>query len=476
MSTRRFGWQDQPLPHARGVVSAGVHGKLEFPMWAPDSWREKPAQQQPDYPDPAELERVLADLRVLPPLVTSWEVLHLRDQLAEAAEGRQFILQGGDCAERFVDCTPVRVTNMLKVLLQMSLVLVIGARKPVIRIGRFAGQYAKPRSASEETRDGISLPSYRGDNINRPEFTAEGRRPDPQLLLRGYERAALTLNFVRALVKGGFADLHHPEYFDLDWVQHSPHAEDYHRMVQSIRVSLQFVENVLGLRAGETDRIDFFTCHEALHLGYESAQTRRVPRRPGYFNLLTHFPWIGLRTNSPCGAHVEYLRGIENPVGIKVGGGTSRDQVAAWMDTLDPDRRPGRLALIHRFGAGRVTDELPRLIEHVGAAGGKVVWICDPMHGNTMTTAGGVKTRNFEDIYREVEQAFEIHAAHGQHLGGVHIELTGENVTECVGGARGPSEADLARAYESEVDPRLNYEQSMELAFLIARKMSNGAG
>jgi 3-deoxy-7-phosphoheptulonate synthase len=444
-------------------------------MWSPDSWREKPALQQPVYPDPAALDRVLAELRVLPPLVTSWEVVKLRGQLAEAAAGRQFVLQGGDCAERFVDCTPVRVTNMVKVLLQMSLVLVIGARKPVIRIGRFAGQYAKPRSANEETRDGVSLPSYRGDNINRAAFAAADREPDPQLLLRGFERAALTLNFVRALVKGGFADLHHPEYFDLDWVQHSPHGAEYHGYVQTITDALQFMENVLGVRAGETDRIDFFTCHEALHLGYEAAQTRRVPRRPGYFNLMTHFPWVGLRTNSPCGAHIEYVRGIENPVGIKVGGGVAREQVERWLDLLDPDRQPGRLSLIHRFGAGRVATDLPPLIEHVRAAGGKVVWICDPMHGNTQMTSAGVKTRSFEDIYSEVEQAFDIHARMGQHLGGAHIELTGENVTECIGGARGPSEEDLARAYESEVDPRLNYEQSMELAFLIARKMSTSA-
>jgi 3-deoxy-7-phosphoheptulonate synthase len=443
-------------------------------MWSPDSWRHKPALQQPDYSDPSELERVLAELRVLPPLVTSWEILRLREQLAEAAEGRQFVLQGGDCAERFIDCTPARITNTLKVLLQMSLVLVIGARKPVIRIGRFAGQYAKPRSTPEETRDCVSLPSYRGDNINRSEFSAAARQPDPQLLLRGYERAAMMLNFVRALVKGGFADLHHPEYFDLDWARTSPLAAEYHRMVQTIKDSLQFVENVLGVRAGDTDKIDFFTAHEALQLGYESAQTRRVPRRPGYFNLLTHFPWVGLRTNDPDGAHIEYLRGIENPIGIKIGASASRDQIARWMDVLDPERRPGRLTFIHRFGAKKIADALPRIVESVRAEGGRAVWICDPMHGNTQTTPSGIKTRNFEDIYSEVEQAFDIHSAMGHTLGGVHIELTGENVTECVGGSRGPSEEDLARAYESEVDPRLNYEQAMELAFLIARKMKNG--
>jgi 3-deoxy-7-phosphoheptulonate synthase len=443
-------------------------------MWSPDSWRDKPALQQPEYSDTGELRSVLAELRKLPPLVTSWEILRLRAQLAEAAAGRQFVLQAGDCAERFVDCTPARLTNTLKVLLQMSMVLTVGARRPIIRIGRFAGQYAKPRSADLETRDGVSLPSYRGDNINRPEFSAAARRPDPQLLLRGYERAALTLNFVRALVKGGFADLHHPEYFDLDWVKDSPLGGEYHRMVQTIKDSLQFVESVLGVRAGDTDRIDFFTAHEALHLDYESAQTRTVPRRPGAFNLLTHFPWIGLRTNRPDGAHVEYLRGVENPIGIKVGGSCTQEDVARWLDVLDPARKPGRLTFIHRFGASKIADRLPRLIEFARAEGARLVWICDPMHGNTHTTASGVKTRRFEDIYSEVEQSFDIHAALGQTLGGVHIELTGENVTECVGGSSGPGEDDLARAYESEVDPRLNYEQSMELAFLIARKMKNG--
>ncbi|HUI57912.1 MAG TPA: 3-deoxy-7-phosphoheptulonate synthase class II [Bryobacteraceae bacterium] len=443
--------------------------------WRPDSWRDRPALQQPSYPDPAALAQVLEELRVLPPLVTSWEVLLLRQQLAQATAGAGFVLQAGDCAERFATCTPNRITNMLKVLLQMSLVLVVGAQRPVIRIGRFAGQYAKPRSASEETRNGVSLPSFRGDNINHPEFTAAARTPDPQLLLRGYERAALTLNFIRSLVKSGFADLHHPEYFDLDWVQHSPLADEYHRMVGTIGDALRFMEHVLGVRAGETDRIDFFTTHEALHLGYESAQTRRVPRRSGYFNLTTHFPWVGLRTNDARGAHVEYLRGIENPVGVKVGPDFTPEQVAGWIEALDPARQPGRLTLIHRFGARRIADVLPKLIETVRAEDGPVLWVCDPMHGNTQFTAAGVKTRDFADIYSEVEQAFDIHRAMGQTLGGVHIEVTGENVTECIGGSRGPSEADLTRAYESEVDPRLNYDQSLELAFMIARKMKNHA-
>jgi 3-deoxy-7-phosphoheptulonate synthase len=444
-------------------------------FWTPDSWRRLPALQQPEYPDPTKLEQVLHELSTLPPLVTSWEILELRSQLAEAAAGRRFVLQGGDCAERFVDCRPDRITNALKVLLQMSLVLVVGAKQPVTRIGRFAGQYAKPRSADTETRGAVSLPSYRGDIINRSGFSLEDRTPDPELLLRGYERAALTLNFIRALIKGGFADLHHPEYFDLDWVRHSPLADEYHRMADTISDSLRFMENVLGIRAGESDRIDFFTAHEALHLGYEEAQTRRVPRRPGFFNLSTHFPWAGLRTNALGGAHIEYLRGIENPIGIKVGGSTGCGQVVQWIEHLDPHRTPGRLTLIHRFGASAIAACLPPLIDAVRSTGAPVVWICDPMHGNTVATTSGVKTRRFEDIRSEVEQAFEIHASRGSKLAGVHVELTGENVTECIGGARGQGEADLSRAYESEVDPRLNYEQALELAFLIAHKMKTAA-
>jgi 3-deoxy-7-phosphoheptulonate synthase len=448
-----------------------TEGAAELSPWTPDSWRLRPALQQPAYPDPAALDRALDELRRLPPLVTSWEVVMLREQLAEAAAGHGFVLQGGDCAERFADCTSPRITNMLKVLLQMSLVLVVGAQRPVVRMGRFAGQYAKPRSSDFETRDGVRLPTYRGDLVNGSEFSAEARIPDPRRLLRGYQRAGLTLNFIRALVKGGFADLHHPEYFDVDWVRHSPLADEYHRMVETIGDSLLFMEHILGIRAGATDKIDFFTAHEALHLGYEEAQTRSVPRRPGWFNLSTHFPWAGLRTNHPAGAHIEYLRGIENPVGVKVGPGFTRDHVARWMELLDPRRSPGRLTLIYRFGAKAVGDALPGLIEAVRAEGGQPLWICDAMHGNTQTTSGGVKTRHFEDVYSEVEQSFDIHHAMGGKLGGVHLELTGENVTECIGGAGGQSGADLARAYESEIDPRLNYEQSLELAFLIARKM-----
>jgi 3-deoxy-7-phosphoheptulonate synthase len=441
-------------------------------VWTPESWRVLPALQQPVYPDPFALEQTLAELRQLPPLVTSWEVVSLREKLAGAVRGEAFVLQAGDCAERFADCTPRRIANKLKVLVQMSLVLVLGAKLPVVRIGRFAGQYAKPRSDDFETREGVKLPSYRGDIINGPEFTAEARTPDPARLLRGFERSAMTLNFARALAKGGFADLHHPEYFDLDWSARSAQAEDYRRLVETITESLRFMENVLGVKAGETDRIDFFTSHEALHLGFEEAQTRQVPHRPGYFDLTAHFPWLGVRTADPDGAHVEFLRGIENPIGVKVGPTTAPEQLLRLLDMLHPQNVPGRLTLIHRFGAGKIEAGLPGLIRAVQADGRNVLWVCDPMHGNTRAASNGYKTRDFEEIRRELDLAFDLHAGLGSRLGGVHVEMTGENVTECTGGARGLAESDLPRAYETMVDPRLNYEQSLEIAFLVAAKMA----
>ncbi|GIU77492.1 MAG: phospho-2-dehydro-3-deoxyheptonate aldolase [Bryobacteraceae bacterium] len=426
--------------------------------------------QQPEYPDPEALERVLDELAALPPLVTSWEIVALKEHFAQASAGRCFVLQGGDCAERFADCNSKRIANQLKVLIQMSLVLVQGTQKPVVRVGRFAGQYAKPRSADFEEINGRRLPAFRGDLVNRPEATPEARTPDPRLLLRGYERAALTLNFIRALVKGGFADLHHPEYWDLDWTRHSPQAEEYHRMLRSITESLKFMENILGTSAAGSDRIDFYTSHEALLLPYEQAQTRRVPHRPGWFNLSTHFPWAGIRTASPDGAHIEYLRGIANPVGVKIGPGLSVDEILRIAEKLNPENEPGRLVFIHRYGAARIAAELPPVIEAMRREGRRVLWICDPMHGNTRRTGNGFKTRSFDDIESELNQAIDIHPQCGSILGGMHIELTGENVTECTGGARGLCEADLGRAYESEVDPRLNYEQALELALLVARR------
>ncbi|HSN53194.1 MAG TPA: 3-deoxy-7-phosphoheptulonate synthase class II [Candidatus Sulfomarinibacteraceae bacterium] len=444
--------------------------------WTPSSWRARPAKQQPTYPDEAHLERAVAELSQLPPLVTSWEVERLKAQLAEAAEGRRFMLQGGACAERLDQCSAEIITNKLKVLLQMSLVLTYGLKRRIIRVGRFAGQYAKPRSSDMETRDGVTLPAYRGDLVNGPGFSAGERTPDPDRLLRGYEAAALTLNFIRSLVEGGFADIRHPEYWDLDFVEHSPRAREYQRMVESISDSVRFMELLADSKVSEMSRVDFFTSHEGLHLPYEQAVTRRVPRRDGWYNLGTHLPWLGMRTCEVDGAHVEYYRGISNPIGIKVGPAMTPDWLGELIRVLDPEGEPGRLTLIHRFGNARVADCLPPLIEAVRSAGRRVVWCCDPMHGNTELTAEGIKTRRFDNILGEVEQSFDIHHQLGSYLGGIHFELSGDNVTECVGGARGLAEADLRRAYESRVDPRLNYEQSLEMALLIARKMARRNG
>lgn len=438
--------------------------------WSPTSWRDKPVLQQPTYPDPREVERVVAELSRLPPLVTSWEIGTLKSHLAEAARGERFLLQGGDCAESFAECGSDTIAAKLKILLQMSLLLLYGTRKRIIRVGRFAGQYAKPRSDDFEERDGERLPSYRGDLVNRLEFEEQARRPDPQRMLRGYERAALTLNFIRSLVDGGFADLHHPEYWDLGFVEHSPLARDYQHMVSSIADSVVFLETLAGRQIGQMERVEFFTSHEGLHLLYEQSQTRRVPRRSGWWDLSTHFPWVGMRTADPGGAHVEFFRGVRNPVGVKVGPAMTPEWLTDLLDALHPDDEPGRLTLIHRFGAQKVRECLPPLIETVQRTGKTVTWVCDPMHGNTQKTEAGFKTRRFEDILSELEHAMDVHAEMDSILGGVHFELTGEDVTECTGGARGLAEADLERAYRSQVDPRLNYEQALEMAMLIARR------
>ncbi|UBB24191.1 3-deoxy-7-phosphoheptulonate synthase class II [Pseudoxanthomonas japonensis] len=440
--------------------------------WAPDSWRERPAVQMPTYPDAAELASALAELRQLPPLVTSWEIFALKKQLAEAQEGKRFLLQGGDCAESFSDCESGLISNRLKVLLQMSLVLVHGLRLPVVRVGRFAGQYAKPRSADNETRDGTTLPSYRGDLVNRPEFTAEARIPDPRRMIKAHARSAMTMNFVRALIDGGFADLHHPEYWNLSWVGYSPLAAEYQDMVRSIGDAVRFMETLSGSEVHNLNRIDFYTSHEALLLPYEEALTREVPRQWGWFNLSTHFPWIGMRTAAVDGAHVEYLRGVRNPIAIKVGPSVSPDQLLRLIDVLNPEDEPGRLTFIHRMGATQIAEKLPPLLEAVRRDGRRVLWVCDPMHGNTESTLNGYKTRRFDNIRGEVEQSFDLHAAAGTRLGGVHLELTGEDVTECTGGARELTDADLERAYRSTVDPRLNYEQSLEIAMSIVRKQN----
>ena len=441
--------------------------------WHPASWQGKPALQQPVYDDPLALEHVVAELSRLPPIVVSWEIEALRERLAAAQRGEAFLLQGGDCAETFADCESDSIAKKLKILLQMSLVLLQGLKRPIIRVGRMAGQYAKPRSADTESRDGVTLPSFRGDLVNRPEFTAEARRADPQLLLRGYERAALTLNFVRALVDGGFADLHHPEYWDLGFVKHAPLKDAYQRIVQSIGDPLDFFEGISGTAVHEATLVDFYASHEGLHLLYEQAQTRFIPRQNRWYNLSTHMPWIGMRTARLDGAHMEYFRGISNPVGVKVSAGMDGAWLQGVIATLNPQNTPGRLTLIHRFGAKDIAAALPKAIEAVRQSGQTVLWVCDPMHGNTEATTGGLKTRRFENILKELDLAFTIHAQMGSRLGGVHIELTGDDVTECTGGARGLADADLARAYRSTVDPRLNHEQALELAMLIAERNQN---
>ena len=447
--------------------------RLSWPAmndWTPDSWRSKQATQQVSYPDQDQLEGVLGEIACLPPLVTSWEVETLKSKLARAGRGEAFLLQGGDCAESFADCRSDAIAAKLKILMQMSLVLVHGARKPVIRVARMAGQYAKPRSKDTETRDGETLPSYRGDLVNRHSFTRGDRIPDPSLMLRAYERAALTLNFMRALGDGGFADLHHPENWNLSFASGSNREEEYETIVAAIRDAIDFLDVVADASTSSFQRVDFYTSHEALALNYEMAQTRQVPSRNGWYNLSTHLPWIGMRTAAADGAHVEYCRGIRNPLGIKVGPGMTPEWLTELLDRLHPDNEPGRISLIHRMGAGKVAEILPGLVETVRRTGKTVTWVSDPMHGNTETTAEGVKTRKFDNILSELQQAFDIHKELGSHLGGVHFELTGEDVTECIGGARGLGPQDLGRAYRSRVDPRLNYEQSLEMALLIAKR------
>jgi len=439
--------------------------------WTPESWKTRPAKQQAEYDDPVELQRALHRLSRLPPIVTSWEVEKLKQQLAEAGRGERFLLQGGDCSERFSDCRADLIDAKLKVLLMMSAVLVYGGSKQVVRVGRIAGQYAKPRSEPTETRDGLTLPVYRGDLVNRIEFTPEARRPDPGNLLEAYSRSAMTINFVRSLLSGGFADMHHPEVWDLSFVQHAEQSRAYLDLIDQMRSSVRFLDALVGRPISELTQVDFYSSHEGLHLPYEQAVSEQPPLRQGWYDLGTHFPWIGDRTRALDGAHVEFFRGIRNPIGMKVGPSMAPEELVDLCRVLNPDNEPGRLTLICRFGAERVTSMLPPLVEAVDRAGRVVTWCSDPMHGNTYKTADGTKTRHFDAILAELDRSFEVHADLGSILGGVHFEMTGQDVTEVVGGARGLTEADLGRAYDSDVDPRLNYEQALEMAFLIARRM-----
>jgi 3-deoxy-7-phosphoheptulonate synthase len=438
--------------------------------WTPDSWQKRPALQQPNYDNPGELTEALKTLSQLPPLVTAWEVDRLRGQLAAAGDGNAFVLQGGDCSESFDDCNSGTILRKLKVLIQMSLVLICGSKKRIVRVGRIAGQYAKPRSADMEKRGDIELPSYRGDIVNHSGFTPAERRPDPQLMLRAYERSSLTINYIRALSEGGFADLHHPENWDLEFVRNTPGSRRYQQLLESLSDSIRFMEAVSQGELTQLTRVDFFTSHEALLLLFEQALTR-MERQRGWYNLGTHMAWIGDRTRAIDGAHIEYFRGIRNPIGLKVGNSMVPDELIDVIRILNPDNEPGRLTLIHRFGAEKIRSRLPALAEAVLRSGCKVLWSCDPMHGNGQTARNGIKTRSFDDIMSEIITAFRIHKEVGSRLSGIHLELTGEDVTECIGGPGNLSESDLTRDYRSQVDPRLNYEQAMEIAFLIAEQM-----
>ncbi len=426
-------------------------------------------QHQIDYPDSAALQDVLAVLKGFPPLVFPGEVDELRTRLVAVSEGRAFILQGGDCVERFSDCTAERITDKIKILLQMSVVLTHAARMPVLRIGRIAGQYFKPRSQEFEQIQGRRVLTYRGDPVHRFDPRGDNRTPDPRRLLEGYFHAAATHNYIRAMIAGGFADLHHPLAWDLTSMEGTPQWQEYRHVVDRILEAISFMESFGGLNQESLGNIDFYTSHEALHLPWEEAMTRRDPATGNLYNLAAHTVWLGARTNGVDEGHVDYLRQIANPLGIKVGPEMTADHLAALLRLLDPQRTPGRITLITRLGADRVHTRLPELLRVTREEGNPVIWSCDPMHGNTVATTGGRKTRTFTAILQELEHTFGVHRVAGSIVNGVHFELTGDEVTECTGGAVPLGEADLDRNYESWCDPRLNYTQSMEMAFLLGK-------
>jgi len=441
--------------------------------WSPDSWRARPIKQVPAYPSPEKLAAMEAKLRGYPPLVFAGEARRLRASLAQVADGRAFVLQGGDCAESFSDFTANIIRDTFRVLLQMAVVLTFGASVPVVKMGRMAGQYAKPRSSDTETIGDETLPTYRGDIVNGPEFTAEARVPDPARMELGYFQSAGTLNLLRAFATGGYADLHEVHRWNLGFVSRSPMEARYRDLTARIDETLGFMA-ACGMTSKSTPQIretEFFTSHEALLLPYEQALTRIDSTSGDWYACSAHFLWVGDRTRQPEGAHVEFLRGVKNPLGLKVGPTTSIDDLLRLIDTLDPENEPGRLTLISRMGAEKVEKLLPALVRAVKREGRRVVWLSDPMHGNTITTANKLKTRNFDAILKEVRGFFDVHAAEGSWAGGVHVEMTGRNVTECVGGAHKLTEADLSQSYETFCDPRLNAEQSLELAFLVAEEL-----
>ncbi|MCW8916252.1 MAG: 3-deoxy-7-phosphoheptulonate synthase class II [Magnetovibrio sp.] len=441
-------------------------------QWTPASWRSKKAIQMPNYPDPEALRAVEERLSVVPPLVSAGEARKLKTKLADVANGEAFLLQGGDCAESFAEFHPDNLRDTLRVLLQMAIVLTYGAAMPVVKVGRLAGQFAKPRSADTETIDGVELPSYRGDMVNGMDFTAEARIPDPERLVQGYNQSASTLNFLRALTQGGYADLHKVQRWNLGFVKDSDFGERYRDMSVRIQEALDFM-GACGMTSQTTKQIretSFFTSHEALLLNYEQSMTRVDSISGNWYDTSAHMLWIGERTRQLDGAHIEFLKGVGNPVGCKVGPTMGADELLELIDALNPENEAGRLTLITRMGADKIGDVLPGLIQAVEREGRKVIWSCDPMHSNTVS-ANGYKTRHVNAIMGEVKAFFQVHKSEGSHAGGVHFEMTGQDVTECVGGGQAIKEANLGDRYHTHCDPRLNATQALELAFLLAEQL-----
>ncbi|KRA23056.1 phospho-2-dehydro-3-deoxyheptonate aldolase [Microbacterium sp. Root61] len=434
-----------------------------------DHWRTLPIKQQPAWPDADAVAAVSAEIASLPPLVFAGEVDNLREKLARAASGRAFLLQGGDCAETFAGATAEQIRNRIKTVLQMAVVLTYGASMPVVKMGRMAGQFAKPRSSDSETRGDVTLPAYRGDIVNGYDFTEGSRRADPARLLKGYHTAASTINLIRAFTQGGFADLREVHSWNKGFAQ-NPANQQYERLANEIDRAIKFME-AAGADFDELKRVEFYTGHEGLLMDYERPMTRIDSRTGTPYNTSAHFVWIGERTRDLDGAHIDYFSKIRNPIGVKLGPSTSPDTVLELIDKLDPEREPGRLTFITRMGAGKIRDALPPLLEAVRDSGATPLWVTDPMHGNGITTPTGYKTRRFDDVVDEVRGFFEAHRVAGTFPGGIHVELTGDDVTECLGGSEEIDEAALATRYESLCDPRLNHMQSLELAFLVAEEL-----
>jgi 3-deoxy-7-phosphoheptulonate synthase len=443
-------------------------------QWSPQGWRNKPIRQVPDYPEPAVLSAVETQLRTYPPLVFAGEARSLSASLADVAEGKAFLLQGGDCAESFAEFSANNIRDTFCVFLSMATVLTFGADVPVVKVGRIAGQFAKPRSDDNETRDGATLPSYRGDIINGENFNAADRKPDPERMLRAYFQAAATANLVRAFASGGYADLSRARHWYLDDHHHPDLLQRYLKLVERIQDGVGFLRtfSLADAVAARTSKVDFYFSHEALLLPYEEALTRQDSITGDWYDTSAHMIWIGDRTRQPDGAHVEYARGIKNPIGLKCGPSMSDEDLVKLTQLLNPDNKPGRLTLIARFGADQVAEKLPRMIRTIKRSGANVVWSCDPMHGNTIKSAAGIKTRPFERVMKELKTFFEVHRAEGTHAGGVHLEMTGQNVTECTGGAQEITDVHLRDRYETRCDPRLNASQALELAFLLSDNLS----